>query len=499
MQNNIEEIENKRILEESIRKIGKSRIKFDEKEIETISKSKSFNFTNYLKKIIVLNRIMDKDQNLEIEDSIKKDYDKLLKEKLHIEINEPEKIETRKYKNIKAKTNYGLPFFMLSSFFNPKKLNEIYKSKKAETIVYKLDNEIERSMKKSYYFKTDKKRAESNAIINVFKKEFPKALIDNVSKASLYLDDKGITPTKAAAISIGKICESGIVSNLINKIINRTEQFIEKQPKEEKIKIKKENKIKDFAKLGFKFAAVAATIALVGHDSFALMQISPADLIDHVSIATNIDVSHIPSGISEITSSALDAVKTTISDHIPTGSSSVTDFLANKQIDLLKPEIIDVHKNMSLDSIVDGFLKTHSAITDKQTVLSAISEINDINNPNHIVVGQEIELPSVDFLKGYKLPELNFNLEGNKNEIINKLKDITIHYGETKSELIEKITEASKHSGLLDKIKIETFTENLNKIIPTDLKAYDEKVPDLISKYVSSIEKIKNISTLKMK
>lgn len=502
MENNKEFEKNKGLLTNIVKQIGKSRINFEEKEIDVLAKSKNFHFTDYLKKIIILNRVIDKDENYTIEKEMKKEYDNLLIEKKEIEENK--ETEKKRYKNICAKTDYGLPFFMMSSYFEPKTLNKIEKSKQAEDVVYKLNNEIERRSKKSYYFKKDKERAVSNVIVNIFKEEFPKAAIENTSKASLNLNNEGFTPTKAAALTMNKLCSTGVLSSLVKKTTKRCDGFINKF--KNKLKIKEDNRIKDFAKKGLAVAATAAVVALVGHEAMSLIHNVPFDLMPSNLTASIdlplMDVKSVPSGINNVmdhlNNDTLDLAHNTIK-HSVENTSNISDFLANKQIEIAKPDIIEVTQNMTLDNIADTIMQQDTTITDKNKIISALSEINDLSSPNHIITGQEIELPTKEFLNNYTAPQLNFDLTGSKQEVIEQLKNITINYGETKSELIEKITNAASQSGILDNIKENKFINELNKIIPEDLKAYDEKVPSLIKDYIGNVEKIKQVSSLKFK
>jgi RNA-binding protein YhbY len=521
---------NRIILNNAITKIGKKRLAFEEHEIEDLAKSKQFNMIDYLKKVMIADEFLKLDENLSMEHEMKQEFEKLLVERNEFEENN--NLENKRYKNIKAKTDYGFAFFAMQSYFTPKTLNKIANDN--PDIVYKVDNEIDRRSRKSRYFKTDRDRAESNAIVNMFREKFPKSK-DTLSKNTLCIDSEGMTVSNVAARTIGKLCESGVLSDFVLKVSTRIDMFAE----ETGIKKGVNNVFKNVSNV-MKYAASAAVIAFVGAEALELattpmppiadlgiketIELFASNSLNHsqdVGIIPNNNVSIIDSpvqvntinveslniGQNGLSESQIQDIDTQLAENkvdpvqLEASNEVVVDEIEHDQaiLDFINEHKTDVEitNGQTLTEIAYNQLENPTA-EEVQHYISAMSEFNDIDNPNMILEGEDIQIPTDKFVENFENPTFNIDLS-NKNSIMEQMKNVEIHYGETKSELIEKLVEGAKETGKFKNAQLEQFSSQLNQVIPTDLKAYDSTVTSNISDMVSELEKLANKSKLKFR
>lgn len=499
---------NRTLLMDAIKKVGTKRLAFEEKDIEMLSKSKSFDFVDYLKKMVVLNRVTDMDTQLSIEADLTNEYKGLMVERNEFEESDSNLEGNKRYQNIKAKTDYGLPFYIMQGYFQPKTLNKI--SKQNPKIVYKLDNEIERRAKRSRYFKNDKKRAFANATVNVFRDEFPKADTQGLSKATLAMDNSGISVSKVAAKTINSLCSNGILSGLVSKLSNRIDSFVEK------IKPKEDNKLFNGFKNVAKFAASAAAIGIIGHEAMEIINTPMPPLADLgareiLDSFVSLDMSGLKemlpatevlaNDLSNVQNVDADTVKVVTENVIETGTQlannitqedqDILDFIVNKQ------DVVTAAKDLTLEGLAQQHLENPTAEQVQQFV-SAVSEFNDIDNPNIILENEVINIPAKDFIESYQ-PNTFEITATNKKEILEQMKDVTINYGETQSQLIEKLSQGLKDIGGFKAQQIASFKADLKEAIPVDLKAFDTNVSDNIKDVVEKFEKLANKSQFKLR
>lgn len=486
---------NKNNLLETIKKFGKSKLSFEQKEIDTLARSKSFSLTGYLRQLILLNRSIDKDHDFKIEKALTKEFNELRNEYHKLK---DENILNKRFKNIESKTNYGLPFYLMQGYLDPRVLRKVEKMN--PEVAYKLDNEIERRSKKSRYFKSEPERAYNNAVLNVFRDEFPNSVKNGITKATLAISDANQTVSRAAAITMYKVFNSGAVSGLVSKMANRVDSFTER------FKIKTENKWWKRTKDLTKIAASAAAIAIVGHESFELLNnlpelanISFDDFENTKHLLASVDVSGVqeskevfinndivyPKGI-DISALNMDNVKV---DSVVEKTNDIKEFMMNK-------EMVTTLQNFdNLEELAKHHLDNPS-IEDIQKFVSAVSEYNDIDNPNVIDKYEEILIPSDAYFDNFKIPSLDLNISS-KEQALESMKNVNIYYGETKSTLIEKLISSAEESGAIK--NIERFKELLNEKIPVDLKAHDLKVTENIKKIVEGFEKLQSKPSFKLK
>lgn len=505
MENNVEK--NKQILIDAVKRIGKSRLPFDEKDINTLANSKSFDFVDYLKKMIILNRSIDSDVKMEIETDLTNEYKSMIQEISDIEDEGNDLSKNKRYNNIKSKTDSGLSFFLMQGYFQTKTLNKI--TKQNPDIEYKLDNEIERRSRRSMYYKTDKNRAVCNSIVNTFRDEFPKAKSIGLNKSTLFMDNEGQSGSKIAAKSIAMLCENGVLSTLVDKITNRIDNFNKKFKIPESIS---NNNIFSNTKNIMAIAASAVVVAFFGNEGLELMS-TPMPPIADLGIREVIQV-FASVEIPEMTSNIIPE----ISNHLGTAS----DIQEIRGVDLSALNMADAAVVVSeQDKDILNFLSEKENIqviveqgktltdiakeqltdpSDKniQNFISAVSEYNDIDNPNFIIENSNVDIPPADFLETFKSNIFEITAT-NKKEILEQMKNVNIEYGETQSTLVEKLTEGMKDSGILKPSQLTSFKTELLDSIPVDLKAFDENVSKTIKSVVENFEKLQNKSQFKMK
>lgn len=503
MDNQIEK--NRQILIDAVKKIGKSRLPFDVEDIDKLSNSKSFDFVDYLKKMVILNRSIDSDTNLKIETDLTKEYNLLLEERATLEEEGNDLSKNKRYQNIKAKTETGLSFFLLQGYFNPKTLNKI--TKENPEVEYKLDMEIDRRSRKSTYYKNDKDRAICNSIVNVFRDEFPKAKSIGINRTTLCLDEKGQSGSKIAAKSIGMLCESGILSNLVTKMSNRIDSFNERFKIPEKVS---NNKFFKGAKNIMAIAASAAIVAILGNEGFEIMNNAPMIPIADLGVRETLEVLA-SVDIPETAKNVVDFAKEIPSDivqvsGVDVNALNITDkgtAISKEDIEILdfmteKDNIgVVIEKGMTLIDLAKEQL-TNPSNEEIHQFVSAVSEYNDIDNPNLIIENVSIEIPHTDYINEFTNNTFEI-ISTNKKEILEEMKNVTINYGETQSELIEKLSSAMKDNNILNNSQLTSFKNDLKEAIPTDLKAFDENVTESIKEIVEKVEKLQNKSQFKIR
>lgn len=492
---------NRTLLMDTIKKVGSKRLSFDEKDIEMLSNSKSFNLVDYLKKMVVLNRVTDIDSQLSIESDLTQEYNDFLVERNEIEENGVDLEKNKRYQNIKAKTDYGLPFYLMQGYFQPKTLNKI--SKQNPKIVYKLDNEIERRAKRSRYFKTDPERATANATVNVFRDEFPKADTQGLSKATLTMNNSGMTVSKVAAKTINSLCENGILSGLVNKLTDRIGAFTKK------IGVKSDNKWIEGTKNVMKYAASAAAVAILGNEAIDLIStpmppLAEFGVMETLEVLAGVDVSHskelIPNDLSTLSNDVMN-VKGINLESLNIAANGISDISQEDQsiLDIIvdKQEVVQMAKDMTLEGLASEHL-SNPTIEEIQHFVSAVSEYNDIDNPNVILDNEDILIPTKEFTDSFVSNTFEITAT-NKKEIFEQMKDVTINYGETQSQLVEKLSEGLRDIGGYKAQQITAFQSELKEVIPVDLKAFDTSVTENIKDVVDKFEKLTNKSSLKFR
>ena len=174
-------------------------------------------------------------------------------------------------------------------------------------------------------------------------------------------------------------------------------------------------------------------------------------------------------------------------------NSDISDFIMEKENLRFTLEagqtIIDVAKEQLGDSA------NHNEV---MNLVSAISDYNDLDTPNMVFEGANIEIPPIEFLNEYENNLFEITAT-NKKEILEQMKNIEIGFGETQSELIEKLSVAMKDNNILNVSQLSDFKESLKEIIPIDLKAYDTEVGEKIKTLVEGVEKLQNKSQFKLR
>lgn len=499
---------NREILKGAISKLGKKRMPFKEDEIDKLAESKTFNLIDYMKKIMISNEVLDIDKDLNIEFEMKEEYEALLKERVKLEESENDLTKNKRYNNIKAKTDYGFSFYAMQSHFTPKKLNEIARNN--PEVEYKIENEIDRRSRRSRHFKEDRQRAEANATVNMFREKFPKAK-DSLTTNTLCLDSEGMTVSNVAAKTINNLCEKGVLSDFVLKVSTRVDMFSEMTG----LKNVVGNVFKQAGNM-MKYAASAAMVAFVGAEALDLMStpmppIADLGVKETFELFAAIDTTGLtetkeavlsndivtPKGIDlealnvNLDGTQIDSPQVNTDVAIEKEDESILNFLKNNQIEH------NVVEGDTLTEIAQQQLENPTA-EELNHFIAAMSEFNDLDNPNMILENEDIQIPSNDFVENFESNTFSIDLS-NKKEILNQMKEVTINYGETKSELVEKLVEGAKETGLFKNQQLSNFESTLNEVIPTELKAFDSTVTDSIKESVNDLEKLKNQSKLKLR
>lgn len=495
---------NREILKDAIKKLGKKRLPFEEKEIDALAASKTFDLVDYLKKVMIADDVLSMDKDLNIEYKMKDEYEELLKERIDLEDLNDNLSNNKRYKNIKSKTDYGFSFYAMQSFLTPKKLNEIAKNN--PEVEYKYDNEIDRRSRLSSFFKKDRKRAVANATVNLFREKFPKSK-NTLTTNTLCLDSDGMTVSKIAAKTIGHLCEKGVLSDFVLKVSTRLDMFGEQTG----LKNITGNIFKH-AGNAMKYAASAAVVAFVGAEALDMLS-TPMPPIADLGIKETLELFAAvdTSGLHEIKDTLLNndvmQVKPINVEALNVGLDGVALPVDSTPSDDAIMNFIKDHQSVSTHMTIKGDTLTNIATehlganaTDSEVnkFVAAMSEFNDIENPNMILENQDIQIPTNEFVDNFEVQTFEIDYS-NKKEILNQMKDVTIHYGETKSELVEKLVEGARESGSFKAQQIDSFKETLNDIIPTDLKAFDETVSESIKNSVTDLEKLVNKSRLRLR
>lgn len=504
MDNTVEK--NRKLLEDAIKRIGKSRLPFEEKDIQQLAESKSFDFVDYLKKTIVLNRYLDEDDKLNLETEFANEYNENLKEIAKLENNNEDLSKNKRYNRLKNKTDHGLSFFMLQSYFDPKTLNKVAKNN--EDIEYAVDMAIDRSARKSLHWKEDRERAISNATVNVFRKEFPKAQTLGINRNTLCLDTEGQTGSKIAAKSIGMMCEKGVFSSLISKMTNRIDNFNKSFNVPESLS---NSKIFKGAKNVFAIAASAAVVAFLGHEALEVMS-TPMPPIADLNVKEAIEV-FASVDIPETAKNVVDLTKDIAPDMLNVQGVDIDSLQGTQEIAAVAKEVqensdisdfimekenlrVTLESGQTIIEVAKQQLGDNANHNEVMNLVAAISDYNDLDTPNMVLEGANIEIPPVEFLNEYENNLFEITAI-NKKEILEQMKNIEIGAGETQSELIEKLSVAMKDNNILNASQLSDFKESLKEVIPVDLKAYDTEVGEKIKTLVEGVEKLQNKSQFK--